>query len=140
MCQIKEPFLSPIVNKNLINLHYITEFFFFLMKIFFLFTKVIDVHYRKWGNTERITCKIILSPINGMIIILKYFYYFKVWRHCHWTSWVILGKSLNLSESSFPPLKNGNNCNLIEIITLLWALNGSVYVKHNNVCHAANAQ
>lgn len=74
----KRTFLSPIVKKNLVNLHYITEvFFFFLMKLFFLFTKVMDVHYRTWGNTERITCKIIISLRNGMIIIWKYFYILK---------------------------------------------------------------
>ena len=51
--------------------------------------------------------KIIISPRNGMIIIWKYFYYFKVWRHCQWTSWVILGKSLRFRSLSFLLWKMG---------------------------------
>lgn len=41
---------------------------------------------------------IIISPGNGMIIIGDSFHYFKMFRLGYWTFWVILDKSLNLSE------------------------------------------
>lgn len=94
----KRTFLSPIVNKNLVNLHCITEVFFFDETFLTLYQSYgcslqdMGKHRKNHMWNNHITKK-------WYDYYLEIFLYFKVWRHCHWTSWVILGKSLNLSES-----------------------------------------